>query len=221
MPIAQKAVVSESEGDAWFTRNLPRLGELAAKGCDPVIEMIRQNGVRTQNILEIGCSHGWRLELLRKASAAFVAGIDPSLRAIEEGRKLYPEIELMRGTADALPFQSARFDMVIYGFCLYLCDRADLFKIVAEGDRVLAENGYLVIYDFHAERPHSRRYGHDARLTTYKTDNSALFLANPAYKLVAQRMIGADGGIATSEDDRVAISLLKKNLDGAYPLRGG
>ena len=51
-------------------------------------------------------------------------------------------------------------------------------------------------------------------------DNSALFLANPAYKLVAQRMIGADGGPATSDDDRVAISLLKKNLDDAYPLRG-
>ncbi len=220
MSIAQKAVVSESEGDAWLARNLPRLGDLAAKGGDPVVEILDQSGVRGRSILEIGCSHGWRLELLRKASSAFAAGIDPSLRAIEEGRKLYPELELVRGTADALPFESARFDLVIYGFCLYLCDRADLFKIVAEGDRVLAENGYLVIYDFCAEHPHRRSYSHDARLTTYKMDNSALFLANPAYKLVAQRMIGADGGPATSDDDRVAISLLKKNLDDAYPLRG-
>lgn len=219
--VVQKAVVTETEGDAWLARNLPKVDGLAANGADPVVDILAGQDVRAQNILEIGCSNGWRLELLRRALGAAASGIDASPGAIAAGRSRFPALDLVQGTADALPFAAGRFDLVIYGFCLYLCDRADLFRIVAEGDRVLVDGGHLIIYDFRAETPHRRKYQHDARLSTFKMNNPALFLANPAYKLVAQHEMGADGCAAVSDDDRVAVTLLKKSLADAYPLRTG
>ncbi|MFZ0260417.1 MAG: hypothetical protein WAL36_10665 [Pseudolabrys sp.] len=60
-----------------------------------------------------------------------------------------------RATADDLSaFGPDTIDLLIYGWCLYLCDREDLFKIVTEGDRILKDSGYLVVYDFHAAARH-------------------------------------------------------------------
>jgi SAM-dependent methyltransferase len=220
MGVLQKTVLAESEGDAWLVRNRARLRELASGDQDPVVRLLREQNVHAKRVLEIGCSNGWRLDVLCKAIGCSGAGIDPSEQATGEGRQLYPDLELVRGAADALPFESGRFDLVVYGFCLYLCDRGDLFRIVAEGDRVLADGGHLVIYDFLAEVPHRRSYHHDQRLVSYKMNNPTLFLANPAYRSVTQHAFGTDGGAATSDDDRVAVTLLKKNLADAYPLRG-
>ena len=50
---------------------------------------------------------------------------------------------------NSFSFPDNFFDMIILGFCLYLCDRNKLFKIASEVDRVLKENSYLVIIDFY------------------------------------------------------------------------
>ena len=39
-------------------------------------------------------------------------------------------------------------DLLIYGFCLYLCDRDYPFMIVAEAHRVLKPQAWLAILDF-------------------------------------------------------------------------
>jgi len=62
------------------------------------------------------------------------------------------------GSADDLPFESDSFDGVIFGFCLYLCDHEDLFKIAQEADHVLRKKSWLVIKDFFSLRPVSRDY---------------------------------------------------------------
>jgi len=101
-----------------------------------------------KSVLEIGCSNGYRLQKLHKTYSCSCYEIDPSDNAIKDGQKQYPTLNLYKGDATKLPFTDKKFDMVIFGFCLYLCDREDLFKIAYEADRVLKKNGHIVIYDF-------------------------------------------------------------------------
>ena len=63
-------------------------------------------------------------------------------------------VQVVQGAADQLYFESQTFDFVVFGFCLYLCDRDDLFEIAKEAHRVLKPTGWLVIHDFFAEPPH-------------------------------------------------------------------
>lgn len=39
--------------------------------------------------------------------------------------------------------------MVIFDFCLYLCDREELFRIASGADRLSNVPGWLMILDFH------------------------------------------------------------------------
>lgn len=215
--VSQKSTFLAGEGDAWHARNKSRLDEFVSKSVDPVVQILEDAKVRASRVLEIGCSNGWRLDILAKRNGGLAAGIDPSQQAVVEGRERYPELDLRRGSADVLPHESGSFDLVIYGFCLYLCDRSDLFRVVAEGDRVLADQGHLVIYDFQTTKPHRRVYHHDPRLMSYKLNNPGLFLANPAYQLVSQVVVESEGPGAA--DDCIAVTLLKKNLADAYPVR--
>ncbi|MDO8533503.1 MAG: class I SAM-dependent methyltransferase, partial [Xanthobacteraceae bacterium] len=177
----QKKIFISGEGDAWFARNRMAIEKTVKDKSDPVLMSIKELSVRPRDILEVGCANGWRLDLLAREYGAKGTGIDPSEEAITDGRRRFPALELRRGTADTLSFADGRFDLLIYGFCLYLCDRHDLFRIVAEGDRVLAEGGHLVIYDFLVNEPHRRIYHHDPRLVSFKMNYAALFYANPAY----------------------------------------
>ena len=217
--IRQKNIFLASEGDAWFVRNRANLEGAANQRPDPVALAVEELSVRPGEILEIGCANGWRLDLLTREYGARGCGIDPSAQAIADGRRRFSTLDLSCATAELLPFGEARFDLLIYGFCLYLCDRRDLFRIVAEGDRVLADGGHLLIYDFFTNVPHRRIYHHDPRLVSYKMDYAALFCANPNYRLIANRRFGVDGGAPTSEDDALSVAVLKKNISAGFPLR--
>jgi len=213
----QKEIFLAAEGDAWLARNRERIGQVKRDSSDPVLRSIEDVRLFPKDVLEIGCSSGWRLDVLSKIYGCRVSGIDPSQTAIAEGSSCYPGLNLVRGTADTLPFSDGQFDLVIYGFCLYLCDRSDLFRIVAEGDRVVADKGYLLIYDFHVQHPHRRVYHHDPRLFSFKMDYAGLFLSHASYRLVSRRIFGASE--PASEDNSIGVCLAQKDLDGAFPLR--
>lgn len=63
------------------------------------------------------------------------------------GLKSYPKLNLSVGTADGLP-DIKPVDLIIFGFCLYLCDPQDLFTIAANSDRLLVDKGVMAVYDF-------------------------------------------------------------------------
>ena len=66
----------------------------------------------------------WRRHTPRLADCY---GIEPSAQAVAAA--CAKGINVMQGTADVLPFDNQSFDIVIFGFCLYLCDREDLFEL--------------------------------------------------------------------------------------------
>lgn len=223
----QSSAFLASEGDAYFARNRGVHRDLAhAAAHDPLVSAYRELDLRPRSVLEIGASDGWRLGCLREAygDSARLAGIDPSAAAVAAGRERFSGLELVVGTADALPFDDGAFELVAFGFCLYLCDRADLFRIAAEADRVLAEGGTLALFDFEAERPYRNPYGPLTALASYKFSARRMFAWNPGYReryhATFPHPDGDGQAPATwTEDDLVAVTLLAKDTAAGWPTR--
>ena len=130
----QKEIFLGGEADALFERNHQALQTRVFDLSDPVIESVSNISRQTEyagglKVLEIGCGEANRLAYFAKHLGADVYGLEPSSKAVELARKKGVHAE--HGSADTLPFDSGSFDVVIFGVCLYLCDREDLFNRVA------------------------------------------------------------------------------------------
>lgn len=206
----QKEVFLDSEGDNWYHRN--KEFNYKNEGKNDLLLGEITSFVPLQNhplqVLEIGCGNGWRLKVLQELGYQ-VSGIDPSHAAIEDAKKL--GLEVFVSTADELPFKEKQFDVVVFGFCLYLCDREDLFKISSEANRVLKKQGYIFILDFYAKNEITNDYHHAPGLKSYKMDYKKLFDWHPDYTLI-KHIVGSHQGFQQTDDknDLVAISILRK-----------
>jgi ubiquinone/menaquinone biosynthesis C-methylase UbiE len=212
--VKQKDIFLESEGNIWFQRNASALGSQLIPESDSLLQEIlelpsRYPSERTK-ILEIGCGDGARLSWLREKRGFDCYGIEPSAQAVEvaKGRGL----AAYEGTADRLPFDEGEFDIVTFGFCLYLCDREDLFRIAYEADRVLKNPGWLLILDFFSPTPLKRDYHHRSGLFSHKMDYRTLFTWNPAYINYSHKIRGhLEHAYTDDPQEWVATSVLRKN----------
>jgi SAM-dependent methyltransferase len=216
MAMSQRSSFLAGEGDAWFSRNSPAREDASQ---DHVASLLTDIGGRPRSVLEIGCSNGSKLARLCAAFGCAGTGIDPSARAIEEGRARHPDLHLAVGTAESLPFPDGKFDLVIFGFCLYLCDRQDLFRIAAEADRCLSDGGMLAISDFMPPTQYRNPYCHMDGVYSYKFDCRRMFLWNPAYFERALRVYSHGGSSSLAPDDRTSTVILQKDLATAWPAR--
>lgn len=213
--MGQKETFLAAEADRFFARNQGIYdGESGYSKSYSVEPTILRMGIEPTSVLEIGCSNGWRLASLRERfpNARF-AGIEPSAKAVEEGRERWG-LDLRVGTADDLPFADGEFDLVIFGGCLYLCDRSDLFRIAWQADRVLADRGFLCLWDYAARVPYANDYRHTDGIRSYKMDYPSMFLWNPDYWMVA---LDPAGGMKEDPDDRMVVALMRKQRDSAWP----
>jgi SAM-dependent methyltransferase len=210
----QKAVFLESEGDAWFNRNAEKSLSRDFSD-DPVVQKV-MNISQVEitplelSILEVGAGAGGRLEWLQNhGQMKCVQGIEPSKLAVDAARSR--GLSVVQGTADSLPFDEHSFDIVIFGFCLYLCDRDDLFRIASEADRVLKRDGWIIIHDFYSPFPMARPYHHKAGVSSFKMDYRQLFDWNPAYICYSHELSShADGKYTDDDQEWVAVSVLRK-----------
>ena len=184
MSFDQKAAFLAGEGDQWFYRN-----NLSSKHegfqNDLIISQTSSLPIpkdSSTSILEIGCGPGDRLYELNNKFGWSVYGIDPSAESIKvcnsKGIKGYV------GTADTLPFPDSSFDIIIFGFCLYLCDRNDLFKIAYEADRCLKPSSWLSILDFWSGHHIKNEYHHLVGIHSYKMNYPAMFSWHPGYVII-------------------------------------
>ncbi len=217
----QSTTFKDGEADEWFLRNKSALNSCASETSKgfPEIDWLGSElapfASATNSILEIGCSNGAKLESLCKILGARGHGIDPSSLAVMEGNaRLAEGVLLCTGTASSLPFETESFDFVYFGFCLYLLDRHDLFKAIAEADRVLKCGGFLAVTDFDPIHRQKRPHHHKDGVFSYKQDYSKLFTSGGNYYLVSkksyslkQSFFDSDGG------ERVSTTLLFKELD--------
>lgn len=216
--VKQKDVFLDGEADAWFARNsaalAARTDRIRQGGSDMVADALATICAQVPlppdaTILEVGCGDAGRLALMQSLYGVRTIGVEPSARAVAAA--VANGVEAVQGTADRLPFESCSVDVLIYGFCLYLCDRDDLFNVIAEGHRVLKPQGWVVIEDFWAERPTSNPYHHRAGVKTHKMDYRRLFDWHPHYTCYRHQVYHHVGQSFTDHpDDWVACSILRR-----------
>ncbi len=208
----QKLQFLHVEGDCWLERNSEVL-----RSRTPENDWVLSNwekiscGQSKLNVLEIGCSSGIRLKWLQDRYDAHCFGVEPSLKACELASA--QGLKITHGTADALPFDNGFFDVVIFGFCLYLCDRNELFKIAFEADRVLKPKSWLLIEDFYSPWEVVHNYHHKEGIKSYKMDYRTLFMWHPAYECFEHRVCANNSTEFTDDKDEwVSRSVLRKHL---------
>lgn len=204
----QTEVFKESEADSWFLRNKDIFDK---KTDDLIVNTIIDLNIPFNDVLEVGCSNGYRLNILNNKKSGSFNGIDPSKKAIEDGKNNFKNINLEIGTAEKLPYKDNQFDLLIFGFCLYVCDREDLFEIASEANRVLKKGGHIIILDFDSPYPYANNYHHLDGLKSYKMNYSEMFLWNPKYTLKHKHILSHDFTEDISKvDDRISLSIILK-----------
>lgn len=195
----QKYLFLEGEGDRWFERNQDKPFE------DPVSHLIASViRKKPRRVLEIGCSDGKRLAKLRDTYDCEIIGVDPSMKAAMKAADL--RVPVVQTTASCLPVPGD-FDLIIYGFCLYLTDPDDWLLIAAEGDRLLLPGGNIIIHDFGGDMTlHGVPYKHDTRITSWHYDWAKLWLGHPAYQMVWRSFTTGD-----RNPDQQCLTILHKN----------
>ena len=183
-PPYQRQVFLEGEGDSWFHRNYQSDADQIEESSlrDPLISLLENlplpRGSET-SVFEVGCGQGLRLAHLNSRNGWSVAGLDPSEKAIAAVTAAgYSGVV---GTAESLPLPDKSVDLLIYGFCLYLCDRDDLFRIASEAHRVLKPQSWLAILDFWSRHQRINDYHHRAGIQSYKDDMPGMFRWHPSY----------------------------------------
>ena len=218
--MSQKKVFLSGEGNQWYERNKSALSTATAE--DPVLQALNHCMMAPERVLEIGCADGWRLAEIERHYGCQSYGIDPSEQAITTGQAEHSTLQLSVGTADALPAIEP-VDLIIFGFCLYLCDPQDLFKIAMESDQLLKDQGHIVVLDFHPPTGHYRNpYIHKEDVFSYKMDYSKLFSWHPAYCLIHQQLFHHQDRSALhfEPNDMVSVQILRKDsrlLQGHNP----
>jgi ubiquinone/menaquinone biosynthesis C-methylase UbiE len=215
---SQRDTFVSTEGNAWYARNLDDLFCALSMREHVVSRIATHLPEKSRNtVMEVGCAAGRGLVALAEMRLVEGIGVDPSAEAIEYGMRQYPGLRLVQGTADQLPQDDNSVDVLWFGFCLYLVDRALLARAVAEADRVLKDGGLLVINDFDPDYPRMRKYRHCDGIWSYKMDYSSLFTANPAY-VVVEKSSFSHACLQWEADpqERVGLWLCRKNLGLGY-----
>jgi SAM-dependent methyltransferase len=208
----QDEIFTASEADQWFERNKQVLEHLDEH--DIPLRLVELYKLAPKSVLEIGAANGYRVAEIARRTGARAVAIEPSGKAIEDGRTRFPHVEFHQGQARQLPIDGT-FDLVIVHFVLHWIDRSNLMKCVAEIDRVVADGGYLIIGDFHPWQPARNKYHHlpDESVMTYKQDYAQVFIAAGIYQPVG--LLTSYGFVldaAVPDDRRAGVTLLRKRL---------
>ncbi|MFZ1430171.1 MAG: class I SAM-dependent methyltransferase [Geminicoccaceae bacterium] len=99
-----------------------------------------------RTVLEIGCGGGQLLGWLAREGAA-VVGLDPGLEQLARACSEAPGAPLVAGRGEALPFESGRFDLVLFFNSLHHVPLQAQWQALAEAARVLVTGGDLLVVE--------------------------------------------------------------------------
>lgn len=100
--------------------------------------------IKFGNCLDVGCASGFMTnEIMQVFPQAKYHGIDTYERAINFGKKMYPQINFKVASAEKLPFKDNSFDLVLFYETIEHVE--DPLKSLTEIRRVLKSKGKLIL----------------------------------------------------------------------------
>lgn len=205
-----------TEADAYFQRNRMALDDMEISAEDQVIKLMLPFLRAGDRVLDLGCANGWRLRRLSVAMPALglIAGIDLSLLALQDGlRKGSNTLALADVTA--LPVRSGSVDCVVLGWVCYATGRRSALAVLAEVERVIREDGIVVVLDFLPDRPTENPYHHPGAeaIRVVKSDFAGVLVAYGGYQRVALsiRPFGEASLRSLPGAERVGITVLQRH----------
>jgi len=117
----------------------------------PFLECV--GDLKIERVLDVGCGVGQMLYPFVALKGAFGVGVDPTYQACSMAQDFYARhvpaarVRFVYGQAEALPFESASFDVVNCGLALPYMDNA---RAIDEIGRVLRPGGILLLKIHHA-----------------------------------------------------------------------
>lgn len=218
--MSQDKIFYRSESDGWFKRNKSHM--VTDERIDQALSLIDMYGIKPKNVLEVGASNGWRLDRIANIYGSKCTGIEPSAMAVSDGSKRYKKIKMIRGVATDLPLKG-KFDLVIVNFVLHWIPREKLFLALSEIDRMVTDDGYVIVGDFDPNMPTRTKYHHlpKEEIFTYKLPYAKIFTSTALYREIATVTYDQDDHSydpKSHANDRGVTTLLRKSLSDYYDI---
>lgn len=220
----QDEIFELSEADNWFLRNKEAIINRRMED-DLISNLINKisDKDRIKSVIELGSSNGYRLNFFKSilANCSKFIGVEASKKAVDDGETRY-KLKMYQSVLDAFVLDE-KFDLVIVNFVYHWIDRENIFKTIANTDKLVNDEGYLIIGDFLPDFPQRRKYHHlpEESVYTYKIDYSDVFLSLNTYKEIYKKTFDHDNckidNIEFAESNiRGFCSVLRKDSNGYY-----
>lgn len=125
------------------------------------------------SILEVGANIGLELEFLRRAGFSKLTGVEINSYAVEQAKKIHPEVIVIEGSGFDLPFDDASFDLVFTSGVLIHISPSDVKDIISQMHRI--SRRYIWGFEYYAPAYTEVTYRGNQDLL-WKTDFCKLFL---------------------------------------------
>lgn len=207
----QEIAFLNSEGDQWFLRNKEKI-----KNHSPEISLLCNWLLPFEkeivNILEIGSGPGNKLAQLSSKLNANGYGVEPSKKAVDYANQNYnANCKFFIGTADNLTSFDLEFDLIHFGFCLYLISRNKVVDVIKSIDSLLKPGKFLSIVDFDPCYSFENDYAHLNGIKSYKAQYFNMFCELGHFTLVNKYSFSeAQFSFAKKVNNRISLTLLYK-----------
>lgn len=144
---SRKSILPHWDGQI-YTKYAARFYDLATHftGWRVKLSAHALDGLTPGKMLDVGCGTGYLMDLAKRKGFK-VRGIDASHGMLRKAKEKYPSLsgEIILSSADALPFPSDEFDLVVASGAL--CHIPAIEKAADEMSRVLKPGGIIRIID--------------------------------------------------------------------------
>ena len=211
-------LVKKKEADKYFVRNKNHFEKNFID--EKIISLIKDNHLKANSILEIGCANGNKLNQYAKlCKSRKIYGVDLSSKAIKDGKKKYKNLNFLNISSVEIDKIKINFDFIICGFFLYHLDRELIFRQFDLIHRKLLKNGFLLIWDFDPLFKHSNKDFNTKKLTSFKMSYDNFLIESGLFEMVYKikyKTKTNDKKIFKSEN--VSLTLFKKiEFKNKYP----
>ena len=211
-------LIKNKEADDFFLRNIKHYNENLFD--EKIINLIKTNNLKAEKVLEIGCANGKYLNQyskLLKSKKSY--GVDLSKKAIEDGKRKYKNLNLLKISSLEIDKIKLNFDFIICGFFLYQLDRELIFNQFDLIYKKLNKNGLLLIVDFDPLFKHSNINFNKKNLMSYKMSYDNFLIESGLFEILYKlkyKTLTRDK--RKFKSDKISLTLFKKiNFQKSYP----